>query len=162
MPAIPTVLPSQRGEILFKGGTFRWERRAGSSTGLKGGRGAACPGDRQADRAGGRGAGHYPKPAPGLFTGIRVPAITPRVAHQAHERGPELARRPAIPDARRSADPFKHLPDVPLAERGAKVSGEYQPGVLPSCTGQEPLTCLAVTESAEPLHRHLGKAERAA
>jgi len=84
------------------------------------------------------------------------------VAHQAHERGPELARRPAVPDARRRADSFEHLPDVPRVERGAEVSGEYQPGVLPSFPGQEPLISLAVQESAERLHRHLGKAEGAA
>jgi hypothetical protein len=84
------------------------------------------------------------------------------VAHQADERGPELARRPVVPDRRRGADSFEHLPDVPRVQRGAEMSREHQPGVLPSFTGQDPVISLAVQDSAERLHRQPGKAERPA
>jgi len=54
----------------------------------------------------------------------------PAVAHQAHERGPQLAWRPAVADAGRLAYAFEHLPDVRRVEGGAAMGGEHQPGVL--------------------------------
>ena len=51
----------------------------------------------------------------------------PAMAHQAHERGPQLTWRPVIADARRFAYPPEHLPDVPCIEGGAEVGCEVLP-----------------------------------
>ena len=56
----------------------------------------------------------------------------PAVAQQADERGPQLARRPALPGPGRGADALEHLPDVSRVQRGAQMVREHQPGVLPA------------------------------
>src|SRR5262249_3743524 len=86
----------------------------------------------------------------------------PAVAHQAHERGPELAWCPAIADPRRIAYAFEHLPDVPRVERGAEMGREHQPTVLPPSPGQQPFVSLTLQQRMECLDRHLGKAKRPA
>ena len=60
------------------------------------------------------------------------------MAHQAHEGSPQLAWRPAVSDTCCLAYPPEHLPDVRRVEGGAETGREYQPGVLPSFTGQDP------------------------
>jgi hypothetical protein len=82
----------------------------------------------------------------------------PAVAQQADEGGPQLARRPAVPDLRRRTDPLEHLPDVARVQRGAEVGGEHQAGVLPAFPGREPLVRMLFLQSTQRLHRQLGRA----
>src|SRR5260221_10419046 len=65
------------------------------------------------------------------------------MAHQAHERGPQLAWRPAVSHSRYPAYPPEHLPDVGRVEGGAEMGSEHQRCLLPSFTGQEPFFFLA-------------------
>ena len=45
----------------------------------------------------------------------------PAMAHQAHERGPQLAWRPAIADPGRLAYALEHLPDIRRVEGGTAI-----------------------------------------
>ena len=66
------------------------------------------------------------------------------------------------PDPGLGADALEHHADVGRVQRGALVSGEDQPGVLPVVPGCEPLAGLAVLPGAQRLDRYRGKAEDAA
>jgi hypothetical protein len=70
--------------------------------------------------------------------------LTLRWLSKADERGPQLARRPAVPGSGPGADAFEHLADVARVQRGAQMVREHQPGILPAFSGGEPLTGLAV------------------
>jgi hypothetical protein len=70
--------------------------------------------------------------------------LTPLMAHQADEGGPQLPRGPAVPDLGFGADPFEHFPDVARVQGGAVVAGKHEPGVVPGVSGCVPLVGLAV------------------
>jgi hypothetical protein len=86
----------------------------------------------------------------------------PLVAHQADERGPQLAWGPVIVGVGLGADASEHLPDVSGVQCGAVAGGEDQPGVLPVVPGGEPLIGLAAGPGAQRLDGGGGEGEGAA